>query len=167
MFDVFGSVKGLIKLESICIGKTTFFPFYHLKSSRKRQIIAWNSKWGTPFKLKIYLPFFSDNNVFRLHYKGTFIILVVASLLVTSRQYIGDPIDCIVEEIPNNVSIIRITYLQALICSTFIKCASTYLKNAVWNTTSVSIFVTELGNAHLLKRRTYLFRMNYIHSFLI
>lgn len=65
MFDVFGSVKGLIKLESICI----------------------------------------DNNVFRLHYKATFIILVVASLLVTSRQYIGDPIDCIVEEIPNNVSI--------------------------------------------------------------
>merc|ERR1711962_53462 len=31
------------------------------------------------------------------------IVLVVASLLVTSRQYIGDPIDCIVEEIPNSV----------------------------------------------------------------
>ena len=66
MFDVFTPVKGLIKLETICI----------------------------------------DNNVFRLHYKATFIVLVVASLLVTSRQYIGDPIDCIVEEIPNNVSII-------------------------------------------------------------
>jgi len=63
MFDVFGSVKGLLKLERICI----------------------------------------DNNVFRLHYKATAIILIVASLLVTSRQYIGDPIDCIVEEIPNNV----------------------------------------------------------------
>ena len=63
MFDVFGSVKGLIKLDSVCI----------------------------------------DNNVFRLHYKATFVILVVASLLVTSKQYIGDPIDCIVEEIPNNV----------------------------------------------------------------
>ena len=49
MFDVFGSVKGLLKLESICI----------------------------------------DNNVFRLHYKATAIILIVASLLVTSRQYIG------------------------------------------------------------------------------
>ena len=67
MFDVFGSVKGLLKLETICI----------------------------------------DNNVFRLHYKATSIILIVASLLVTSRQYIGDPIDCIVEEIPNNVSIIH------------------------------------------------------------
>ena len=64
MFDVFANVKGLIKLEAVCI----------------------------------------DNNVFRLHYKATFIILVVASLLVTSKQYIGDPIDCIVEEIPNNVS---------------------------------------------------------------
>ena len=63
MFDVFGSVKGLIKLDTICI----------------------------------------DNNVFRLHYKATFVILVTASLLVTSKQYIGDPIDCIVEEIPRDV----------------------------------------------------------------
>jgi len=63
MFDLFGSVKGLIKLDTICI----------------------------------------DNNVFRLHYKATFIILVTSSLLVTSRTYIGDPIDCIVEEIPQGV----------------------------------------------------------------
>lgn len=63
MFDVFGSVKDLIKLDEICI----------------------------------------DNNVFRLHYKATFVVLVTASLLVTSKQYIGDPIDCIVEEIPNGV----------------------------------------------------------------
>ena len=75
MFDVFTPVKGLIKLETICI----------------------------------------DNNVFRLHYKATFIVLVVASLLVTSRQYIGDPIDCIVEEIPNNVSIISNVYISSLI----------------------------------------------------
>jgi hypothetical protein len=63
MFDVFGNVKGLIKISEICI----------------------------------------DNNVFRLHYKATFIVLITASLLVTSKQYIGDPIDCIVEEIPNGV----------------------------------------------------------------
>ena len=44
-----------------------------------------------------------DNNVFRLHYKITGVILILASLLVTSRQYIGDPIDCIVEEIPPDV----------------------------------------------------------------
>ena len=30
-------------------------------------------------------------------------ILVTASLLVTSKQYIGDPIDCIVADIPANV----------------------------------------------------------------
>jgi hypothetical protein len=63
MFDVFGSVKGLLKIDSVCI----------------------------------------DNNVFRLHYKATVIILVAFSLLVTSRQYIGDPIDCIVDEIPLHV----------------------------------------------------------------
>lgn len=63
MFDVFGSVKGLLKLDSVCI----------------------------------------DNNIFRLHYKATVIILIAFSLLVTSRQYIGDPIDCIVDEIPLNV----------------------------------------------------------------
>jgi len=44
-----------------------------------------------------------DNNIFRLHYKASVIVLVTASLLVTARQYIGDPIDCIVEEIPNSV----------------------------------------------------------------
>ena len=44
-----------------------------------------------------------DNNVFRLHYKVTGVILVMATLLVTSRQYIGDPIDCLVEEIPPDV----------------------------------------------------------------
>ena len=77
MFDVFGSVKPLLKLDKICI----------------------------------------DNNIFRLHYKvyfqlgksfhlrvqATFVILVTASLLVTSKQYIGDPIDCIVADIPANV----------------------------------------------------------------
>ncbi|XP_014215357.1 innexin inx2-like [Copidosoma floridanum] len=63
MFDVFGSVKGLLKLDVVCI----------------------------------------DNNVFRLHYKATFVILVAFSLLVTSRQYIGDPIDCIVDDIPLHI----------------------------------------------------------------
>ncbi|XP_044007095.1 innexin inx2-like [Aphidius gifuensis] len=63
MFDVFGSVKGLLKLDEVCV----------------------------------------DNNVFRLHYKATVIILIAFSLLVTSRQYIGDPIDCVVEGVPENV----------------------------------------------------------------
>jgi hypothetical protein len=44
-----------------------------------------------------------DNNVFRLHYKGTVLVFVCASLLVTSGQYIGDPIDCIVDGIPGGI----------------------------------------------------------------
>lgn len=44
-----------------------------------------------------------DNNVFRLHYKATVGLFVLASLLVTSRQYIGDPIDCMVDGIPGGI----------------------------------------------------------------
>ena len=45
-----------------------------------------------------------DNVVFRLHYKATVIVLVAFSLLVTSKTYIGDPIDCIVDgSIPASV----------------------------------------------------------------
>jgi hypothetical protein len=45
-----------------------------------------------------------DNNVFRLHYKATVIFLVAFSLLVTGRQYFGDPIDCIQrDDIPANI----------------------------------------------------------------
>ncbi|XP_013787523.1 innexin inx2-like [Limulus polyphemus] len=45
-----------------------------------------------------------DNNVFRLHYKATMVFLVACSLLVTGRQYIGDPIDCISkDDIPTNL----------------------------------------------------------------
>lgn len=45
-----------------------------------------------------------DNNVFRLHYKATVIFLVAFSLLVTSNQYFGDPIDCIQkDDIPTNL----------------------------------------------------------------
>ncbi|CAL1291422.1 unnamed protein product [Larinioides sclopetarius] len=46
----------------------------------------------------------TDNHVFRLHYKVTLPILVAFSLLVTSRQYIGDPISCISkDDIPTKV----------------------------------------------------------------
>ena len=47
--------------------------------------------------------------------QATMIILVVSSLLVTSRQYIGDPIDCIVDaDIPQNVRN-RTRYLHYLL----------------------------------------------------
>ncbi|KAG0728155.1 Innexin inx2 [Chionoecetes opilio] len=40
-----------------------------------------------------------DNIFFFLHYKITMVLLVVFGLLVTKKQYFGDPIDCIVEAI--------------------------------------------------------------------
>jgi len=36
----------------------------------------------------------TDNFVFRLHYKFTFPVLVLFSLMLTSTQYFGNPIDC-------------------------------------------------------------------------
>ncbi len=42
-------------------------------------------------------------NVFVSLHQGTVIVFIMASLLVTSRQYFGDPIDCIVDDIPGNV----------------------------------------------------------------
>ena len=39
-----------------------------------------------------------DNNVFRLHYKATFLFMFCASLLTTLHTYVGDPIDCIVDK---------------------------------------------------------------------
>ncbi|KZC03794.1 PREDICTED: innexin inx7-like [Dufourea novaeangliae] len=38
-----------------------------------------------------------DNIVFKLHYRATFLILLISSLLVTSRQYIGEHIRCITD----------------------------------------------------------------------
>ena len=32
-----------------------------------------------------------------IHYQATVMILTLATVLVTSRQYIGDPIDCMVD----------------------------------------------------------------------
>ncbi|GIY07718.1 hypothetical protein CEXT_636711 [Caerostris extrusa] len=36
-----------------------------------------------------------DNFAFKLTYKFTFALLISSSVLVTARQYFGDPIDCI------------------------------------------------------------------------
>lgn len=43
----------------------------------------------------------TDNSIFRLHYRATSLVLVAFSILVTARQYIGDPIDCMSDKIPN------------------------------------------------------------------
>ncbi|EDV92023.1 innexin inx7 [Drosophila grimshawi] len=40
-----------------------------------------------------------DNIVFKLHYRWTFVLLLVATLLITSRQYIGEHIQCISDSV--------------------------------------------------------------------
>lgn len=49
--------------------------------------------------LKQYLrksdPASIDNFAFKLHYRATFVVLLVCTLLVSARQFIGDPIQCI------------------------------------------------------------------------
>lgn len=45
----------------------------------------------------------TDNLVFRLHTKLTVLALVTCSLLVTAQQFIGDPIDCVVYAVPQDV----------------------------------------------------------------
>ncbi|RWS12681.1 innexin inx2-like protein [Dinothrombium tinctorium] len=45
-----------------------------------------------------------DNAIFRLHYKLSVVILVTFAIVVTLRQYFGDPIDCISkDDIPSNL----------------------------------------------------------------
>lgn len=38
---------------------------------------------------------------FKLHYKATVAVLLIAALLVTSRQFFGEPIECLVEAVPS------------------------------------------------------------------
>ena len=58
-----------------------------------------------PFKSFIKMPTCTiDNNVFKLHYRVSCMILFMCSVLVTARQYFGDPIDCISrDDIPNEL----------------------------------------------------------------
>ena len=56
-------------------------------------------------------PVSNDDTVFRLHYKATTALLLVCSLLVASKQYIGDPIDCIVSNTKkDNMQTVMDTY---------------------------------------------------------
>lgn len=46
----------------------------------------------------------TDSQVFRLHYSITVMILMSFSLIVTTRQYVGNPIDCVhTKDIPEDV----------------------------------------------------------------
>lgn len=44
-----------------------------------------------------------DNHIFQLHYKVTVGLLMACSIMVTAKQFFGDPISCIVDDIPQKV----------------------------------------------------------------
>lgn len=44
----------------------------------------------------------TDSHIFKLHYKFTVILLIVFSILLTSKQYFGDPIKCQLEKDDRN-----------------------------------------------------------------
>ena len=44
-----------------------------------------------------------DGPIFRLHTKVTVIIIMTFVTIVLTGQYVGDPIDCVVEDIPSSV----------------------------------------------------------------
>jgi hypothetical protein len=37
----------------------------------------------------------TDGNIFRLHYSLTVIILMAFCIIITTKQYVGEPIDCL------------------------------------------------------------------------
>uniref|UniRef100_A0A023F3Q9 Innexin n=1 Tax=Triatoma infestans TaxID=30076 RepID=A0A023F3Q9_TRIIF len=47
-----------------------------------------------------FQPVVTDNAIFRLHYLFTTVMLLACSLIVTATQYVGNPIQCIVEGLP-------------------------------------------------------------------
>jgi len=54
--------------------------------------------------LKAYLgksdPATIDNLAFKVHYRATFVVLLVSMMLVSAGQFLGDPINCIGDGIP-------------------------------------------------------------------
>jgi len=55
-----------------------------------------------PFKayMKKSDPAVIDNFAFKLHYRATFVVLLVSMMLVSSGQFLGDPINCIADGVP-------------------------------------------------------------------
>ena len=47
-----------------------------------------------------------DGFIFRLHSKTTYIILLTFAIIITLGQIVGDPIDCVVEDIPSRYTFI-------------------------------------------------------------
>ena len=59
---------------------------------------------GVVGPLKAYIrkrdPATIDNFAFKLHYRVTFVVMLVCMMLVSTRQFIGDPINCMADGVP-------------------------------------------------------------------
>lgn len=90
-----------------------------------------------------------DSPIFRLHYSITVLMLTAFSLIVTTRQYVGNPIDCIhTKDIPEDV------------LNTYCWIHSTYtLKSAFKKKVGLEVPYPGVDNSHnnrnLEDRKTY------------
>jgi hypothetical protein len=87
--------------------------------------------------------------VFRLHYVATASLLTICSMLVSSREHFGAPIDCLVEGIPSSLM------------NTFCWLQSTYTVTASKNPFSRAAY-TEQSKYHILFLSNYVTLCQYI-----
>lgn len=78
------------------------------RRSRSPSLVSFDTKMLDIFRsLKSLIKIshiHTDSAVFRLHYSLTVILLTAFSLIVTTRQYVGNPIDCIhSKDLPEDV----------------------------------------------------------------
>jgi hypothetical protein len=84
-------------LLGVLFGENIIFENKQVKSDNKINEMSFIIK-----RVKDFDQVYTDNIVFRLHYKATVNLFVAASLVLTINQLIGDPIDYIAEgDIPH------------------------------------------------------------------
>lgn len=82
-----------------------------------------------------YQPIRTDNAVFRLHNVFTTVLLLTCSMIITATQYVGQPIQCIVNGLPVHV------------VNTFCWITSTFtMPDAFAREVSLFIFLWKLSN---------------------
>lgn len=69
----------------------------------------------------------ADNTVFYLHYRITFLVFIISSMLVTARQYFGAPIIC------------TATGVAANVVDTYCYFTSTFSLSTYWNKTLTNL----------------------------
>ncbi len=88
---------------------------------RKEAMGLPNPLWGPLRNIIVYnrRKIYIDNVVFRIHYTWTVMVLVAFSILVTSKLYIGDPINCMsspdIKSIADEYCFIHSTYTRGVV----------------------------------------------------